>query len=195
MTAADGRGRISAHALPSPPGRPSRRAGALRADRGGDERGGRTTLKTDRTAALRMAQPQLQDLLEAGVHFGHQTRRWNPKMRRFIFAERNGIHIIDLQKTLRQIEMAQELAARRRAQGRERPLRLHEEAAQGHRAGRGRALRRVLRHRALARRPADQLPDGQEADPPAEGARAGRGRAASSRTTRRRNSCSSSASA
>jgi small subunit ribosomal protein S2 len=55
-------------------------------------------------------QPTLEQLLAAGVHFGHQTRRWNPKMRRFIFAERNGIHIIDLQKTLRQIEVAQKLA-------------------------------------------------------------------------------------
>ena len=54
-------------------------------------------------------QPSLQQLLEAGVHFGHQTRRWNPKMRRFIFAERNGIHIIDLQKTLRQLDLAQKL--------------------------------------------------------------------------------------
>ncbi len=54
-------------------------------------------------------QPTLEQLLEAGVHFGHQTRRWNPKMRRFIFAERNGIHIIDLQKTLRQIELARKL--------------------------------------------------------------------------------------
>jgi small subunit ribosomal protein S2 len=53
--------------------------------------------------------PTLEQLLEAGVHFGHQTRRWNPKMRRFIFAERNGIHIIDLQKTLKQIETAQKL--------------------------------------------------------------------------------------
>jgi len=52
-------------------------------------------------------QPTLEQLLEAGVHFGHQTRRWNPKMRRFIFAERNGIHIIDLQKTLKQIEEAE----------------------------------------------------------------------------------------
>jgi small subunit ribosomal protein S2 len=51
----------------------------------------------------------LEQLLAAGVHFGHQTRRWNPKMRRFIFAERNGIHIIDLQKTLRQLELAQQL--------------------------------------------------------------------------------------
>jgi small subunit ribosomal protein S2 len=54
-------------------------------------------------------QTQVQDLLEAGVHFGHQTRRWNPKMRRFIFAERSGIYIIDLQKTLGQIHKAQEL--------------------------------------------------------------------------------------
>src|SRR5687767_3492440 len=54
-------------------------------------------------------QPTLEALLAAGVHFGHQTRRWNPKMRRFIFAERNGIHIIDLQKTLRQLELAQKL--------------------------------------------------------------------------------------
>jgi small subunit ribosomal protein S2 len=54
-------------------------------------------------------QPRLEQLLEAGVHFGHQTRRWNPKMRRFIFAERNGIYIIDLQKTLRQLELARQL--------------------------------------------------------------------------------------
>lgn len=56
-----------------------------------------------------MPQPQVQDMLEAGVHFGHQTRRWNPKMRRFIFAERSGIYIIDLQKTLRQLHLAQAL--------------------------------------------------------------------------------------
>jgi len=56
-----------------------------------------------------MADLQIQDLLEAGVHFGHQTSRWNPKMRKFIFAERNGIYIIDLKKTLRQVELAQEL--------------------------------------------------------------------------------------
>jgi small subunit ribosomal protein S2 len=57
-----------------------------------------------------MTEPNLDQLLAAGVHFGHQTRRWNPKMRRFIFAERNGIHIIDLQKTLRQLEIAKTLA-------------------------------------------------------------------------------------
>jgi small subunit ribosomal protein S2 len=48
----------------------------------------------------------MKQLLEAGVHFGHQTRRWNPKMRRFIFGERNGIYIIDLQQTLERIDVA-----------------------------------------------------------------------------------------
>jgi small subunit ribosomal protein S2 len=47
-----------------------------------------------------MSDITLKDLLEAGVHFGHQTKRWNPKMKPFIFADKNGIHIIDLQKTL-----------------------------------------------------------------------------------------------
>ncbi len=57
----------------------------------------------------------MKQLLEAGVHFGHQTRRWNPKMARYIFTERNGIYIIDLQKTVRKVEEAynfvRELAA------------------------------------------------------------------------------------
>lgn len=48
----------------------------------------------------------MKNLLESGVHFGHQTRRWNPKMKRFIFAERNGIYIIDLQKTVKKVEKA-----------------------------------------------------------------------------------------
>jgi small subunit ribosomal protein S2 len=56
-----------------------------------------------------LALPSLQDLLDAGTHFGHQTRRWNPKMRRFIFAERSGIYLIDLQKTLKQLTTAAEL--------------------------------------------------------------------------------------
>ena len=49
----------------------------------------------------------LNQLLEAGVHFGHQTRRWNPKMRKYIFTERNGIHIIDLRKTLERLQAAE----------------------------------------------------------------------------------------
>lgn len=56
-----------------------------------------------------MAVIAMKDLLEAGVHFGHQTRRWNPKMARFIFTERNGIYIIDLQKTVDQVEEAYKL--------------------------------------------------------------------------------------
>ncbi|MGI8597272.1 MAG: 30S ribosomal protein S2 [Thermoleophilaceae bacterium] len=53
----------------------------------------------------------IRELLEAGVHFGHQTRRWNPKMRRFLFGERAGIHIIDLQKTARLLDVAQTFAS------------------------------------------------------------------------------------
>src|SRR5437016_8362334 len=52
----------------------------------------------------------MKELLEAGVHFGHQTRRWNPKMKRFIFAERGGIYIIDLQQTLVLLEEAHDFA-------------------------------------------------------------------------------------
>ncbi|TMB49199.1 MAG: 30S ribosomal protein S2 [Chloroflexi bacterium] len=53
-----------------------------------------------------MAATTMKQLLEAGVHFGHQTRRWNPKMREYIFAERNGIHIIDLAQTVRRLDDA-----------------------------------------------------------------------------------------
>ena len=51
----------------------------------------------------------MKSLLEAGVHFGHRTRRWNPKMKRYIFTERNGIHIIDLQQTMKRLDEAYEL--------------------------------------------------------------------------------------
>ena len=53
-----------------------------------------------------MAVVSMKQLLEAGVHFGHQTRRWNPKMARFIFTERNGIYIIDLQKSVVKVDEA-----------------------------------------------------------------------------------------
>ena len=53
-----------------------------------------------------MAVVTMKQLLEAGVHFGHQTRRWNPKMKRFIFGERNGIYIIDLNQTLERVDTA-----------------------------------------------------------------------------------------
>jgi len=59
----------------------------------------------------------LKQLLEAGVHFGHQTRRWNPKMKKYIYQERNGIYIIDLQKTMEQLEKAYEFAKEIASQG------------------------------------------------------------------------------
>ena len=55
-----------------------------------------------------MIEPIVKELLEAGVHFGHQTHRWNPKMRRFIFGEKNGIYIVDLEKTAQGLEQARE---------------------------------------------------------------------------------------
>src|SRR3954469_25293764 len=63
------------------------------------------------TREYSVAEVGIKELLEAGVHFGHQTRRWNPKMRRFIFGERAGIHIIDLQQTDRLLKQAQEFCA------------------------------------------------------------------------------------
>ena len=53
-----------------------------------------------------MAVISMKQLLEAGVHFGHQTRRWNPKMKQYIFTESNGIYIIDLQKTVKLVDNA-----------------------------------------------------------------------------------------
>ncbi len=64
-----------------------------------------------------MAVVTMKQLLEAGVHFGHQTRRWNPKMADYIFTERNGIYIIDLQKTVRKIEEAYDFVRDLAAQG------------------------------------------------------------------------------
>jgi small subunit ribosomal protein S2 len=69
--------------------------GALRVGKGKDEKGG--TKPKEQTA---MAEISMKQLLEAGVHFGHQTSRWNPKMKPYIFGARNGIHIIDLQQTV-----------------------------------------------------------------------------------------------
>ena len=55
-----------------------------------------------------MATLTMKELLEAGVHFGHQTKRWNPKMKEYIFGERNGIYIIDLNKTVKRFRDAEE---------------------------------------------------------------------------------------
>ncbi len=59
----------------------------------------------------------MKELLEAGVHFGHQTRRWNPKMKPYIFGKRNGIYIIDLQKTVKLFEQVVEFVRSLAAEG------------------------------------------------------------------------------
>ncbi|HYJ66171.1 MAG TPA: 30S ribosomal protein S2, partial [Nocardioidaceae bacterium] len=64
-----------------------------------------------------MAVVTMRQLLESGVHFGHQTRRWNPKMREYIFAERNGIHIIDLAQTVQRLDVALEAVLETVARG------------------------------------------------------------------------------
>ncbi len=64
-----------------------------------------------------MAVVTMKEMLDSGVHFGHQTRRWNPKMKRFIFTERNGIYIIDLQQTLAYIDRAYEFVKETVAHG------------------------------------------------------------------------------
>jgi small subunit ribosomal protein S2 len=63
-------------------------------------------IQTEEKGAQPVSVVSMRELLEAGVHFGHQTRRWNPKMKRFIFGERGGIYIIDLQQTLERLEEA-----------------------------------------------------------------------------------------
>ncbi|MFB3153675.1 MAG: 30S ribosomal protein S2, partial [Candidatus Acidiferrales bacterium] len=64
-----------------------------------------------------MVSLSMKELLEAGVHFGHQTRRWNPKMKEYIFGERNGIHIIDLQKTVKKFKAASQFVTEKAAEG------------------------------------------------------------------------------
>ena len=78
-----------------------------------------------------MAVVSMKQLLEAGVHFGHQTRRWNPKMAQYIFTERNGIYIIDLQKTVKKLEEAYNFVRDLSMRRQERSLRRHEKAGSG----------------------------------------------------------------
>src|SRR5256886_7144511 len=73
-------------------------------------------VKTQRRVHLAVS-ISMKELLEAGVHFGHQTKRWNPKMKRFIFGKRNGIYIIDLQKTLKQFKDAAKFVTELAASG------------------------------------------------------------------------------
>ena len=73
----------------------------------------------------------MKQLLEAGVHFGHQTRRWNPKMKRFIHGERGGIYLIDLHQTLQRHREVLHLRPRPGRRRRHRPVHRHQEAGPG----------------------------------------------------------------
>ena len=73
----------------------------------------------------------MKQLLEAGVHFGHQTRRWNPKMAPYIYTERNGIYIIDLQKSVGKVDEAYKASLRYRSRRRKHPFRRNQEAGTG----------------------------------------------------------------
>ena len=121
-----------------------------------------------------MAVVTMRQLLESGVHFGHQTRRWNPKMKRFIMTERNGIYIIDLQQSLAYIDTSYAFIKDTVAKGGTVMFVGHQEAGPGGDRRAGDPRRDALRQPALAGRHAHQLPDRAPADQPPQGARRGR---------------------
>ena len=99
----------------------------------------------------------MKALLEAGVHFGHQTRRWNPKMAPYIYTERNGIYIIDLQKTVKKLEEAYNFVRSVSESGQN--ILFVGTKKQAQEAIKEEASRRLLCQRSLARRYDDQLQD------------------------------------
>ena len=111
-----------------------------------------------------MSVVSMRELLEAGVHFGHQTRRWNPKMRRYIFTERGGIYIIDLQQTLALLEQAHAFVRNIAERGGTVLFVGTKKQAQDAVPGRGGARRHAVRQPPLARRPADELAHDLRAD-------------------------------
>ena len=139
-----------------------RRAGGV-SQRGTPERL-RRKFTPNRSGGLRVSAVTMRELLEAGVHFGHQTRRWNPKMRRFIFGERGGIYIIDLQQTMELLQRVVSLRVEHRRAQRDRALRRHEEAVPGRRRGARPARVDAVREPPLAGRPAHELPHDPGAD-------------------------------
>jgi small subunit ribosomal protein S2 len=104
----------------------------------------------------------MKELLEAGVHFGHQTKRWNPKMKEYIFGERNGIYIIDLQKTLKLFKEASKFVTELCASGKTILFRRHQAPGAGSRGRRGQPRGYAVHQPALAGRSAHQLGDGAE---------------------------------
>ena len=141
------------------------------ADTGRAAPSARATAGSRQRRTTAMAVVTMRQLLESGVHFGHQTRRWNPKMKRFIMTERNGIYIIDLQQSLAYIDRSLRLHQGHRRQGRHVHVRRHQEAGPGGDRRAGDPRRHALRQPALARRHAHQLPDRAPADQPPQGAR------------------------
>ena len=109
-----------------------------------------------------MATITMKELLEAGVHFGHQTKRWNPKMKEYIFGERNGIYIIDLQKTLKLFKDASKFVTELCASGKTILFVGTKRQAQDAVAEEADARGHALHQPALAGRAADQLGDGAE---------------------------------
>ena len=105
----------------------------------------------------RLATITMKELLEAGVHFGHQTKRWDPRMKEYIFGERNGIYIIDLQKTLKMFKEASKFVTELAAPGQGHPVRRHQAPGPGRHRGRSDPLRHVLHQPALAGWVAHQL--------------------------------------
>ena len=103
-----------------------------------------------------LANITMKEFLEAGVHFGHQTRRWNPKMKEYIYGERNGIYIIDLQKTLKLFKEAAKFLTDLGARGQDGAVCGHEASGAGGHCRGSRPLRHVLREPSLAGRLADQ---------------------------------------
>ena len=118
-----------------------------------------------------MANITMKELLEAGVHFGHQTKRWNPKMKEYIFGERNGIYIIDLQKTLKMFKEASKFVHDLAAAGKIVLFVGTKRQAQDAIAEEAHALRRLLCQPALAGRIAHQLGNRPEVGKAAEGTR------------------------
>ncbi len=121
-----------------------------------------------------MAVVTMRQLLESGVHFGHQTRRWNPKMKRFIFTERNGIYIIDLQQSLSYIDRAYDFVKETVAHGGTILFVGTKKQAQEPVAEQATRVGHAVRQPALAGRHADQLLHRPQASPAAQGARGDR---------------------
>jgi len=106
-----------------------------------------------------MAQTEVKDLLNAGVHFGHLTRKWNPNMAPYIYMERNGIHIINLYKTAAKIEEAQEALKKIAASGRKILFVATKKQAKDIVADKAKKCQHALHHRALAWGDAHKLCD------------------------------------